>query len=962
MQKKSYTILNKTVILKRKISHSACHFTRGSVILLVLLLISGCSTKKNTVVTRNLHNLTSHYNIYFNAYEIKREGHKKVESSYQDDFNKILPIEIYTEKDVARRLLPDMDKVIRKCSKVITMHSITSKPKRRKRGRITERQKEFYRKSEFNKWIDDAYFLMGQAYYLKHDRFPAITNFEYVIQQFPDDGLKQEANLWLAKSHLGLKDFLSSKEILDRLEADPELTDKIKGELAEVRAQWHLEQEEYGEAITYLSEAISYTKDKKLRVRYTYILAQLLEKEESFAQASLKYEEVVNMNPDYRMAFNARINRAKLYEGDADTGKEIRKQLNKMLRDDKNLDFLDQMYYALAELDIKEGLLEDAIEKYKISAQSSIDNYHQKSLSYLALGKIYYAQPDYIPAQQYYDSCMLTIPEDFPDKESIQKLSLSLNLLADNINVIFREDSLQEIAAMPEDEREALIKIKMDEAKVAEEERKQQAEQERMNGRSGGYRTARGGPGGGSLAMAPGLGSGGGARGDAGGSMGGSMGGGASGKIGGATSQWYFYNPTTLSYGQAEFAKRFGRRKLEDNWRRMNKGISSNMGDLSTEGEEGDINTPSVKSNSDNFEPIQREYYLADLPLNDTLIGESNARIQMALFNVGKVFKDELLKESEAVEYFEKLLERFPETDRLLFAYYNLYQIFASQGDSERIEYYKSLILNKFPDSRSAKIISNPNYFKEIEEARIRVIDYYAKTYENFLQGKYEQVIGNCEEADTAFGLNHIRDKFGLLKVMSMGAIDPNNTALLTNRLNDLVFKYPESDVKETANILLDYLKDGPTGFSNEDTKPKGLSIGKIDKSLVEEVADYEFEDEMVHFYVAVVSRRTQDLNRLNFNISNFNIENYDQDFFEVASTPMNDDLMIITVKNFKDAKAGMDYYYALVADPDVFSEFSETDFRHFIISRKNYNIFYENKNVFRYIRFFKENYLDKED
>ena len=110
------------------------------------------------------------------------------------------------------------------------------------------------------------------------------------------------------------------------------------------------------------------------------------------------------------------------------------------------------------------------------------------------------------------------------------------------------------------------------------------------------------------------------------------------------------------------------------------------------------------------------------------------------------------------------------------------------------------------------------------------------------------------------------------------------------------------------------------------------MSIGKIDENIVEEDADFAYDDEAVHFYLAVVSRRTQDLNRLNFNISNFNVDNYDQDFFEVASTPMNEDLMIITVKNFTSARAGMDYYYALMADPGVFSGFKETDFRHLII------------------------------
>lgn len=957
LYKKSYTILNNTSALKRHARFAPYSFITG----FLILVLMGCSTKKNTVMTRNYHNLTSHYNVYFNAYEIKREAHKKIESSYQDDFNSFLPIDIYTQKEVARRLLPDMDKVIKKCSKVITMHSITAKPKRKSRGRMTEKQREFSKKNEFNKWIDDAYFLMGQAYYLKHDRFPAIQNFEYVIKQFPEDGLKQDANLWLAKTHLALNDYNTSKDILDRLEADPELPDRLKGDIAALWADWYLAQNQYDEAIAELTEAARLTKDKKKLVRYAYLTAQLLEKEEDFAQASLKYEEVLSLGPDYRMAFNAKINRAKLYEGDSDIGKEIRKQLEKMLRDDKNIEFLDQVYYALAELDMKEGLVDAAIEKYKLSAQASVDNFHQKSLSYLALGKIYYARPEYLSAQIYYDSCLLTLPETFDNRIAVQKLGLSLNILAENLRLITREDSLQAVAAMPEDEREALIKIKMDEAKAAEEARKQLEEEERQNGRSG-YRMAggsgrSGGPGG--LAMAPGSMNQGSGMGDG---MGGGMdGSGMSNALAGANSQWYFYNPTTLSYGQAEFSKRFGRRKLEDNWRRSNKGISSNMGDLSTEGEEGDINTPSVKSNAGQFQPTQRDYYVADLPLNDTLIAESNERIQGALFNVGKVFKDELKKEEEAVTYFETLLARFPETDRLLFTYYNLYQVFKANGNVERENYYKDLILSRFPESRSAKIISNPNYFKEIEDARLKVVGFYKDTYEDFKAGLYEQVISNCEKADTAFGLNQMRDKFGLLKVMSMAALDPENKAVLTNRLNDLIFKYPESEVKETAGIMLAYLENGPADLSKKPGKSAGLSIGKVEQAVEEEAADYVFEEETVHFYVAVVSRRSQDLNRLNFNISNFNVENYDQDFFEVASTPMNEDLMIITVKNFPNLKAGMDYYHALLADPQVFTEFKETDFRHFIISRTNYNLFYKNKNVFRYIQFFNENYLSKE-
>jgi tetratricopeptide (TPR) repeat protein len=953
LYKKSYRTLGNLLILEliKKLANKI-------VLLGVIVFLFGCSTKKNTVVTRNYHNITSLYNIYFNASEIKREGHKKIESSYREDFNNILPIDIYSQREVASRLLPDMDKVIKKCSKVITMHSITAKPKRKSRGNPSEKQKEFYKKNEFNKWIDDSYLLMGQAYFLKNDQFPAIQNFEYVIRQYPEDGLKNEATLWLAKSHLALKDYDASVEILDRLEAATDLNDELRGQLAAVRADWNLRQEQYSDAIAYLSEAIPLIKDKNQVRRYTYITAQLLERQEDFIQASLKYEEVLKLNPDYSMAFNAKINRARLYEGDSEKGKEIRKQLQKMLRDDKNLEFLDQVYYAIAELDMKEGLVEDAIENYKLSAQSSVGNLHQQSLSYLALGKIYYSRNDYLPAQTYYDSCMLMLPEIFPDRENIMNLGVSLNTLAENLRMINREDSLQAIAAMPESERDALIDKKIKEAVEAEEERMRMEEEERLNGRGqGGFRMAGGGPGGpgGRLAMAPG-GPGGGP-----GGMGGSMGmQGGQGQLGGAASSWYFYNPTTLSYGQGEFTKNWGRRKLEDNWRRTNKGISSALGEMSTEGEEGDVMTPTFKSNAGQFSPTQREYYTADLPINDTLLGESHERIQAALFNVGKVFKDELGKPDEGIDYFKQLVERYPGTDRKLFTYYNLYMVYDEQGNSEQSDYYKNLILDQFPDSRSAKIISNPNYFREIEEEKMKAIGYYKETYDDFLNGQYEKVITRSEYADTAFGINPIRDKFGLLKVLSVGALDPENSVVMVNRLNELLFKYPQSEVKEMVNVLLDYYTKG----SEEPEAPKGptkdgLSIGKVDGVDEDVNAEYIYEAESIHFYVAVLSRRSQDLNRLSFNISNFNIENYDQDFFEVTTSPMNNDLMVVIVKNFTSAKAGMDYYYALLADPLVFSEFEERDFRHFIISRKNYNLFSKNQNVFKYIQFFNENYLE---
>jgi len=913
-------------------------------------------------MTRNYHNMTSHYNIYFNAYETYKEGLKKVDLSYQDDFNSIIPITIYNKREVANRLMSDMEKTKKKTSKLITSHSIDVKPKT-KNGRKSNRQKLFYKKNEFNKWVDDSYFLMGKAFYFQHDFFPAIQNFEYVIRQFPNDGLKEESTLWLAKTHLELNNYSQAKEILDRLEANPDLPKSLEAELPATIADWYLRQYQIPEAISFLSQASELTNSKKLRTRYYYILGQLFEEEEDFTQASIKYGEVLQLKPTYKMEFNAKINRARLYQGGSEDGKEIRRQLEKMLKDDKNLEFLDQVYYALAEIEMKENNITDAIENYRLSTQYSYNNNHQKSLSFLALGELYYEEPDYIESSSFYDSCVISMPEEFPDYEDIKDHAYGLSLLADNLKVIELEDSLLLMAALPTEELDQIIEGKIEEAKKIEEERKRLEEEERFSQRSGQYRRygqQNMGRMGGSLSMSPGMNPG---MGQPGGGFGGSNSGMNSMMgMGGGSGQWYFYNPTTLSFGESEFIKRFGRRKLEDNWRRSNKNISSATDDVSTEGEEGDIQAVTTESKSGSFQPTTREYYVADLPFSDSAKVESNKRIEIAIFNVGKIFVDELDKPKESIDYFIMLNERYPETEKLLFSYYNLYQIYKTEPNPPQETVYKNLILNKFPDSRSALIINNPNYFQEIEAAKLEVQDYYVETYRAYLDNRYDQVLSNCLYADTGFLLNPIRDKFGLLQVMAQAKLQPDNKEFLRDELSSLVFKFPESEVADPAKNLISYLENGPSDSVGTGVKA-GLRIGTIDPDNENaEEANYTFNDNTIHYYIVIVSSNTADVNRLKYNISSYNIEKYDQDFFEVKSEVLTENLIMVSVKNFPDSKSGLDYYRGLLADPVIYADFKETDFRHFVISKANYSIFFKNKIVFNYIRFFNENYLNQEN
>ena len=114
------------------------------------------------------------------------------------------------------------------------------------------------------------------------------------------------------------------------------------------------------------------------------------------------------------MAFNAMINAAGVFSGEGDSEK-LKKDLSKMLRDKKNIDFRDQIYYALANMFFKEGNRDLAIENYRKSVANSFQNQYQRAFQRVTLADIYFEDLNYKGAQAYYDSAMIIIDETYPN-------------------------------------------------------------------------------------------------------------------------------------------------------------------------------------------------------------------------------------------------------------------------------------------------------------------------------------------------------------------------------------------------------------------------------------------------------------------------------------------------------------------------------------------------------------------
>lgn len=864
--------------------------------------MSSCSVEKNTGMSRNFHNMVSRYNIYFNGRESYKKGINKIDRQFQDDFSKVLPVFKYGNEEIANSIASDMDRVITKASKVIALHSITAKPDT-KGKELSEKEKEFYDRSEFNDWIDDSYLLMGKAQTLKHDYFLAIKTFSYLNKEAQDKSVMYESLVWLSFVYNQQDEFEKSDKILVELIEDTEFPDELNSIFFAVYADYYLRQEIYPQALGMLEQALSFEKNKKREYRLTYILAQIQEKNGNEKQAYKLYTKVVRMNPPYDMTFNARIRQAESFDVTKENVSEIKKILRRMLRDEKNLEFQDQIYYAFGQIALKEQKRDEAIEYFKKSAGASIQNRKQKGISYLTIADLYFVSDDYVPAQAYYDSALMNLNSEYPGFEIIAGKAANLTQLVGNINIIEREDSLQMLAAMSSTNRTAFIDQII--ADLREEERiRREKEAEGPYNQSDYYESER--------------------------------------RINqqlNQTGKWYFYNPAVVDFGRNEFRKKWGDRELSDHWRRKNKSVSEmNIAEI-VEGEEGfDANVLPEKEE----DKYNRDYYMKPIPLTDSLMKVSDKRIENAMFAKASVYMSDLKDFPRAMQSFEELIDRYPNTDRLLSSYYYLYDLNTKTGNPGMSEFYKSQILEKFPQSEFAQVLGDPDYLRKRNEKEMEVYRLYEQAYIAYLNNQYDYVIRECDRAFDTYPDHELLPKFRLLKAYAIGSISDIRTFKIA--LQEVVEFSPDGEVKNRANELIVHFNTITPELKKEDEEIESKQI-------------YQFLPEESHIVVLAVIKGPVDMNQLVFDLINFNFDQYPQTEFSTEKQIMENGIRLVTIKGTGNAEGAMIYYRALLKEKNIAEDLKLADHKIFIISETNFDAFLKHGELSVYEIFFNENY-----
>ncbi|MEA1896368.1 MAG: hypothetical protein U9N53_01740, partial [Bacteroidota bacterium] len=630
---------------------------------------------------------------------------------------------------------------------------------------------------------------------------------------------------------------------------------------------------------------------------------QVQEKNGNEKQAYKLYAHVVRMNPPYDMTFNARIRQAESFDVTRENVSEIKKILRRMLRDEKNVEFQDQIYYAFGQIALKEQKRDEAIEYFKKSAGVSIQNRKQKGISYLTIADLYFVSDDYVPAQAYYDSALMNLNSEYPGFEIIAGKAANLTQLVGNINIIEREDSLQMLAAMTSTNRTAFIDQII--ADLREEERiRREKEAEGPYNQSDYYESER--------------------------------------RINqqlNQTGKWYFYNPAVVDFGRNEFRKKWGDRELSDHWRRKNKSVSEmNIAEI-VEGEEGFNADVQQEKEEDKY---NRDYYMKPIPLTDSLMKVSDKRIENAMFAKASVYMSDLKDYPRAMQSFEELIKRYPNTDHLLSSYFYLYDLNTKTGNPGMAGFYKGQILEKFSESEFAKVLGDPDYIRKRNEKEMEVYRQYEQAYVAYLNNQYDYVVRECDRAFDAYPDHELLPKYRLLKAYAIGSMSDIRT--FKTALQEVVESSPDGEVKNRANELIVHFNTLVPELKEEDEQIESKQI-------------YQFLPEESHIVVLAVTKGRVDMNQLIFDLINFNFDQYPQTEFSTEKQTMENGIRLVTIKGTGTSEGAMTYYNALIKENSVAEDLKSTEYKIFIISETNFNVLLEHGELSVYEMFFKENY-----
>lgn len=828
-----------------------------------------CSTQKNTGATRSFHQTKCKYNIDFNAMNSYKEGMKKLNSSDNDDYThriKMYPISNIANQELAKS---EMDVVILKCRKAIKTHSITRKPKKDIKRSKDEKYMYFYNQEEYIQGVKDAWVLLGKAEIHKGDFMGAIATFNYILRHYPSDKIVNcRAKIWQARAYAEAGWLYEAQQEFESIKPD-EVNYKVMPEYTATKAFLLLEAGEDNEAIPFLESAIRNENDRYLRARWNMLIGQILFGQGKKNEAIPYLKEAVKKSQSYQLEFNAKI---MLLQSEGN-GNSLKK-LDKMAKNYNNKDYLDQVYCAIGNIHLANGDTAKALEAYKQGVEQSTKDGVEKATVLITMGDIYYKQKAYSNAQPCYSEAANLIDNTHDDYRRVSKLGQTLDQFVLYHNTITLQDSLQYLSTLSEPEQRAIIDevIKVQRAKDSIEAQKlidaetkgfQESVRPDMNIRTG-------------------------------------------------NQEWYFYNQQLIAKGKTLFTNKWGNRVLEDDWRRSSKFVVGNsaMTDSDNQQNSDKKNDKESKEGEEikENELYDPDFYFAQIPQTPEDIENSNMLISDAMYKLATLYDEKLEEYELSAEEHEQFQNRFPKDKMNIESLYASYRLGLKLNDEEMTERYRNEIVRRYPQSTYALVLTDSNYVTRTKKMLIIEDSIYRNTYKAFTENNFAKVRSDYQMMLKNYPTSSLIDRFAFLNTLTIGK--SGNSESFAAELEDLVSKYPDSQVAPACRDILALMNQGEKAKRGTDTKALTEMREKNDEEEKDK-AQREFTriDDSKHALIIVLEGKTKkQANTILYDVAAYNFTRFMVNTYDLESRVIDGNETII-VSEF-ESRTGAEWYY----------------------------------------------------
>jgi TolA-binding protein len=402
--------------------------------------------------------------------------------------------------------------------------------------------------------------------------------------------------------------------------------------------------------------------------------------------------------------------------------------------------------------------------------------------------------------------------------------------------------------------------------------------------------------------------------------------------------KWYFYNQAALTFGRTEFRRRWSDRKLEDNWRRSNKARVT-LSQVSANPDEA------IQKSSDSSSAVldykKPEFYLKNLPLTDSLMTISNDKIANAILNAGKAYSERISDQVKATETFESLITRFPGSELVPEALYNLYKV-NKETNSSKSEGYRQRLLQKYPDSEFARILSDPAYYEKKMADLKMAENLYREAYNIYNSENFNDAISLCDDALKKYPKDLLAPKFMLLRAYSIARISDERS--FKEELNNLIKTWPEATESKKAGELIAFLNQKIPELKVEEEKEIAAEL-------------YIADTTVTHAFALIITDPAFNINLATFDVISYNIDNYTNYNYRTEGILVDNKYIMITVSGFSDYAQAFKYYNTFRSGQFVRNP-SGTKMMTFLISNDNLKVLNNDKNPERYQLFFMEKYM----